>query len=752
MRFRPDCGVGVLAPRRLFPLVGGAVLLAGVLHAEPGLDGPEAIGPFLNGKFPPVESNSATEWAVEETYTGININLPMHLVPYPGSNKLLCVAKEGRIYLFDDDPAANTTETFLDWSSNTFTSSDSGMTWLVFHPEFGQAGSPNRGYVYVTYKWRPGSGANNANEAFWRLSRFTVQDGTQVADPSSEQILIQQYDRQQFHDSGCMMFGPDGYLYVAIGDEGGANDQFNVGQKIDDRLFSGILRIDVDNGPGSHPIRRQPVQRPEKPGSWPACFTANYSIPNDNPFLDAGGGNLEEFYAIGLRQPYRFSHDPVSGRIWIGESGQDGAEELCLLQSGANYGWPFREGSLAGPKAAPAVIRGTLTDAVWEVLHAAGPDGCMVGGFVYRGAAHPELTGKFISVDNVSGRIRAFTYEDPLATDTVLTVMPSGSVYSGTSTIGRDHDGEPVFIKINGTGNRGRFMKLATVAEAVANPVWYRFEDQAAENTSGYVSDNPGNATADSIAGGTRLLVNDDEATSSANVRFATSNGLVPTGAAANGAGLHVVGTGDGDGRPGNAKGDLFSEGKLGVMDDFTVELSFNPAAGSLGSGYQCFLGLDGTTGTAPGDGEAGPPLQPFRLMRWGRNDNAATTIPLENGDLYLNVRTLDPVTEQWTSVPVEIVDNSAFTGDHWYHLAIVGDATAGTITVYSFENGSYVQLGQGSGYVGNLQSGVWTVGRGMYNSNQADWVKDALFDEVRIANVALPVTEFLYAGQAWDP
>ena len=321
------------------------------------------MGSFLNGKFPSVESNSAGEWSVQETYTGININLPMHLTPYPGTSKLLCVAKEGRIFLFEDNPAAGSAETFLDIRTQTFTSSDSGMTWLVFHPEFGQAASPNRGYVYVTYKWKPSGG--NGNEAYWRLSRFTVPDGTQAADAGSEQILIQQYDRQQFHDSGCMMFGPDGFLYVAVGDEGGANDQYDDGQKIDERLFSGILRIDVDqNLSRSHPIRRQPTQL-TMPAGWPDSFTAHYTIPNDNPFLDTGGAKLEEFYAIGVRQPYRFSHDPVTQRTWIGESGQDTEEELCLLAPGANYGWPFREGKVAGPKAPPAVVHGPCGGTGW---------------------------------------------------------------------------------------------------------------------------------------------------------------------------------------------------------------------------------------------------------------------------------------------------------------------------------------------------------------------------------------------------
>jgi uncharacterized repeat protein (TIGR03806 family) len=734
-------------------LATGFLLSGNPAAAAPGLDAPAAVAPYMNGAFPKSEPTGASEWTTQETFTGININLPMHLAPYPGTNKLLCVAKEGRVFLFENDPAASVTETFLDLRSQVFTSSDSGLTWLVFHPEFGQPASPNRGYVYVTYKWKPAGG--NGNEAYWRLARFTVQDGTQVADPASEQILIQQYDRQQFHDAGCMIFGSDGYLYLSIGDEGGANDEYNVAQKINERLFSGILRIDVDQKPASRPIPRQPAQRP-MPAGWPDSYTANYKIPADNPFLDAGGGNLEEFYAIGLRQPYRFSQDPVTNLIWIAESGQDTREEIDILVSGANYGWPFREGKISRPTGpqppvVPSPVIGTLTEPVWDVAH--GIDNCIIGGFVYRGSAHPSLVGKYLTADNVTSHIRAHSYDGSVATNEILTDMPSGSVYSGTSTIGWDAAGEPVFIKINGTGTRGRFFKLAVVPASTSRAGWFRFEDQDASNTTGYVADNPQNLTANSVALGVPLLANDNETNASANVSYIPGSGLNPTGVTPNSNGVRMA-VADADGRPGNQNGDLSTASKLGVLDDFTIELSFHPNAGSIGSGYQAFMGLHGTTGTAPGDGEAGPPLQPFRLMRWGRNDATATTIPLENGDLFLNVRTLNPTTLAWTSVPIQVLDKTEFLADQWYHLAIVGSVSAGTVTVYSYDSnlGSYLQIGSGSGYVGNLQSGVWTIGRGTYNGNAADWVNSADFDEVRISDEALPVSKFLYGTESYLP
>lgn len=736
-------------------LLSSALLLSGTLSAVPGLNGPEAIAPFLNGKFPPSEPTTAGEWTVQETYTAINVNLPMHVTPYPGTTKLLCVAKEGRIVLFEDSPTASSTTTFLDWTANTFTSSDSGMTWLVFHPQFGVAGNPNRGYVYITYKWKPAGG--DGHQAYWRLSRFTVPDNTQAADPGSEQILIQQYDRQEFHDSGCMLFGADGYLYIGIGDEGGANDQYDDGQKINDRLFSGILRIDVDQKPGSHAIRRQPLPQATMPAGWPASFTANYTIPDSNPFVDPGGGNLEEFYAIGVRQPYRFSYDSVSNRFWLAESGQDTREELDLVTPGANFGWPFREGKIARPTGpqppvVPTTILGTLTEPIWDVAH--GIDNCIVGGFVYRGAAFPALTGKFITVDNVSSHIRAHTFDGTTATNTILTDMPSGSVYSGTSTIGQDRNGEPIFVKINGTGTRGRYFKLAIIPATTTKPVWYRFDDQSVTNTSGYVSDNPGNATVDSIDAGLSLVANDDETTTSANTRYAASNGFVPTGQATNTGGIRSVAAGDADGRPGNGAGGLTLSGRFGVLNDFTVELSFNPATGSLTTGYQCFLGLDGTTGNAPNDVEGGVPIQPFRLMRWGRTGDGATGLPLTNGDLFMSIRTYNTGTAAWTYVPIKVLPAASFTANKWYHLAIVGNVSAGTVTVYSCNPAThvYTQLGQASGYIGNLQSNTWSVGRGMYNGGATDYATDARFDEIRIANVALAPTQFLYATVPYQP
>jgi uncharacterized repeat protein (TIGR03806 family) len=459
-----------VSKRRVFlPLLAAFALSgAGSLRAaDYGLDAPEAIAPFLNGVFPTQAPGASGGWAVQRVYPNVAANLPTFCGVYPGTNKLLIVEKDGRILKFENNQATSLTEVFLDIRSRVYSNSDSGMTYFAFHPEFGQPGSPNRGYVYITYKYSPSG--DTGDYSYWRLSRFTVQDGTTVADPNSEQILIQQFDRQQWHDSGCLLFGTDGFLYAGIGDEGGAGDQYNDSQKIDDRLFSGILRIDVNqDATKSHAIRRQPLPQAQMPAGWPPSFTANYSIPNDNPWVNPDGSVLEEFYAIGFRNPYKFNTDPETGKIWVGDVGQDTMEEVDLLVKGGNYGWAFREGTGPGPKAQPATIIGTLQEPKFAYSHSIG--GCVVGGYFYHGSQHPSLTGRLLIVDNTSGRIWALTKgADDSVTAEYLCSMPSGSVYSGTVSCVQDQSGEVYFLKL-GNSFSGEFYKLIRTGSTIAEP------------------------------------------------------------------------------------------------------------------------------------------------------------------------------------------------------------------------------------------------------------------------------------------
>jgi glucose/arabinose dehydrogenase len=463
-----------MRPAALIAIAIGWSLVPGFAWAQPyGLDQPQPIGPYLNGIFPPVAPSASATWNVEIAFTNVAFDQPIFMLPYPGTNRLVMLHKPGYIDTFPSrrDALQSEVTPFLDISSRTFTVSDSGLTGMAFHPQFGQPGSTNRGFVYITYKWRPASvGTSFPDYAYWRLSRFTVPDGQIAADPNSEVVMIEQFDQQEWHDAGCLMFGADGFLYFSIGDEGGANDQYNATQTLSDRLLSGIFRIDVNQNPSlSHAIRKQPFHHPALPSGWPESFTTNYFVPNDNPFVNANGSVLEEYYALGFRQPYRFSRDPVTGLIWVADSGQSTREEIDILVPGANYQWAYREGTFAGPKAPPAVTNGFEKTPLWDYGRDQG--GCAIGGYVYRGVEHAGfLTGKYIWVDNVSGRIWAITSDGTtLSNLEYLASMPSGSVYGGTSSCGLDAQGEIYFLKFGGDG-ASRVFKLSRVTTVIPDP------------------------------------------------------------------------------------------------------------------------------------------------------------------------------------------------------------------------------------------------------------------------------------------
>ncbi|MFM7100066.1 MAG: PQQ-dependent sugar dehydrogenase, partial [Verrucomicrobiota bacterium] len=256
---------------------------------------------------------------------------PVGWVPFPG-NRLLVYTQGGQVFLLPNDPSSADREEILDLRRRTMGYGDTGLLNVVLHPEFGRPGSPNRGHLYVWYATYEGDFPTSFEYTTWnRLSRFTIPDGGTRVDPGTELVLIEQADRHLFHAGGGMFFHPDdGFLYLAVADEGSQNDALESAQQVERGLFSGVLRIDVDQRGGevSHPIRRQPV--------WGR--TQHYFIPNDNPWVGEEGV-LEEFWAIGLRNPHRLTQDPVGGRAWIADVGQLQREEINVLERGANYGW-----------------------------------------------------------------------------------------------------------------------------------------------------------------------------------------------------------------------------------------------------------------------------------------------------------------------------------------------------------------------------------------------------------------------------
>lgn len=431
-----------------------AVVGLSVAHAQPyGLTTRPAIGPYLNNALPMGAPVAAGAWQTVKAFPNLTFATPTFLMAEPNSNRLLVGGDQGFIWVFDNNPTASTKSVFLDLTAHCQGFNGSGLLGLAFHPDYGKAGSPNRGYIYVSYQYTPGpvKGSPSAppesssTPSYNRLSRFTVPDGSAVADPGSELVLINQFDRDLWHGGGGMFFGLDRFLYISVGDEGGQADEYAQSQRIDFSLFGGVLRIDVDNDPNrSHPVRRQPRSATTPPAGWPTTFTAGYSIPNDNPFLDPSGGNLEEFWCIGLRSPHRMTLDPVTGQIWLGDVGNGGWEELDLIQKGANYQWPWREGDHPGFKPQPATIIGTSTAPFYNYSHDNG-NNCIIGGYVYRGSQFAaQLTGRYIFGDNISNRIWFVDpYGPPTQIYTEFADLPPGIEYvGGLSSFGLDRNNE----------------------------------------------------------------------------------------------------------------------------------------------------------------------------------------------------------------------------------------------------------------------------------------------------------------------
>ena len=255
-------------------------------------------------------------------------------------------------------------ETFLDIRDRVRNrDNEEGLLGLVFHPRFADNGAF---YVYYT--------ASNPRRSI--LARFRVLESG-AADSGSEETILSVPQPAGNHNGGQVTFGPDGYLYIGLGDGGGANDRFRNGQ---DRttLLGTILRIDVDAG-------------------------VPYGIPADNPFSGNSSGFREEIFAYGLRNPWRFGFDTKTGLLYAADVGQNAYEEINLIKPGANYGWNVMEGAHCFQPPA-GCNRAGLTMPIHEYAHG-GQAKSITGGHVYRGGSVPELQGQYIYADYVDGRI-----------------------------------------------------------------------------------------------------------------------------------------------------------------------------------------------------------------------------------------------------------------------------------------------------------------------------------------------------------
>lgn len=351
---------------------------------------------------------------------------PVAIVTPPGeSNRLFILEKRGRIVVVTN-LAAPTRTIFMDIVSrvtaNDTVGGEEGLLGLAFHPGY----ATNR-YFYVFYTGPDNTGTGSTRHNI--LSRFT----TSPTDPhqglsGSELKLIRQRDEAFNHNGGDLHFGADGYLYVSLGDEGGGSDQYNNSQFITNDFFASMLRIDVDNRPGNL-----------APNPHPAV-TANYRVPIDNPYVHTNlGGSWDgtfngrlmtnlnavrsEFWAVGLRNPWRMSFDPLTGALYCGDVGQNAGssfEEVNLVVRGGNYGWAFRHGISAGPKSAqsPANFDNLYHNRPLFSYATDSSTGnrAIVGGVKYYGQRLSQLYGAYIYGDYASGRIWALRHNGMVVT------------------------------------------------------------------------------------------------------------------------------------------------------------------------------------------------------------------------------------------------------------------------------------------------------------------------------------------------
>ena len=402
------------------------------------------------------EPPPANSFEVIDAFPGLTFVDPISMSFEPDNRRFLVASAGGLIYSYEanGDPASK--QLVLDISTRVKRDPrDGGLKSFALHPEYGQPGSSAERAVFVHYRYDPDLELDGL-QAYNRVSRFHLVAGNAKASADSEVVLIQQFDRHNWHDGGDMVFGHDGYLYISTGDEGAGRDRFNSMSGLSGGLFGGVLRIDVDNDPmRSHAIRRQPSTPDGIPDGWPRSFTDNYGIPNNNPWADPNGARLEEFWAYGLRAPHRMTVDKLTGEIWVGDVGEMAYEEINLVTSGGNYQWPYAEGNAPGPKPVPEKRIGIDRAPVWSYGRKLGQ--AVIGGYVYRGQRFADrLYGKYIFADHLSLRIWSLQrIEDGSPVVTQIATMPEGGYGASIASFAEDNQGEIYLLKWNGFNQDG---------------------------------------------------------------------------------------------------------------------------------------------------------------------------------------------------------------------------------------------------------------------------------------------------------
>ncbi|OYW70600.1 MAG: hypothetical protein B7Z37_30265 [Verrucomicrobia bacterium 12-59-8] len=392
---------------------------------------------------PPIE-RVKTDYELVDAFPGLKFDQPLGIASPPGDKKrLFVVEKTGRIQVITGlDTEKPEKKLFLDLTqmpkATLVTEGECGVLGLAFPRNHAETG---RCFVYYSLKID--------GVLHQRLSRFNVaKDDPSRVDNSTEQPLFTQQDAASNHNGGDLQFGPDGYLYVSVGDGGAGDDKFDNARYINKGFHAAILRIDVDKkadsvAPNAHPA----ISLDEKGAAF-------YAVPADNPFVGRSthhGESIDpktvrtEIWATGLRNPWRMSFDMPTGRLFCGDVGQNLYEEIDLIVSDGDYGWSYREGLhpfTTGPGGDKEPTGFQPVAPIFEYARTVGLS--VTGGVVYRGEELPQHEGKYVFADYVTGRVMALKDEGKAVwSDETLAQDP------GIAGLGFDpRDGEVLFANL----------------------------------------------------------------------------------------------------------------------------------------------------------------------------------------------------------------------------------------------------------------------------------------------------------------
>jgi glucose/arabinose dehydrogenase len=432
---------------------GATVGLAGcALPADDGATDPSPAGPADASPGDRTPTDGGTDGgtatgvpesvALEPLATGLRA--PLDIAFAPDTDRRYVVEQGGVVHVHESELRD---EPFLDLRETVTAGGEKGLLGLALHPDFAE----NR-RLFVRYSAPPRAGTPDGYSHTFVLAEFrATADGRRV-ERDSERTLLEIPQPQGNHNAGAVVFGPDGLLYVAVGDGGGGGDQGRGhvedwydavpggnGQDVTENLLGSVLRIDVDGRDDGKP----------------------YAVPADNPLVGREG--LDEQFAWGFRNPYRMAFD--DGRLFAGDVGQNAYEEVDIVRQGGNYGWNVKEathcfGANDCPDATPDDVRGgePLVDPIVEYPHSGGAVSgiSVIGGQVYRGDALPGLAGRYVFGDlQVGGRLFVASPPDgdgPWPTRTLALAGDGADRLGQLLSVGRDDDGE---VYVLGTGSDG---------------------------------------------------------------------------------------------------------------------------------------------------------------------------------------------------------------------------------------------------------------------------------------------------------